>query len=146
VETNFSPSSNLVIDAGVGFRLVAPHAEQMKLRDLVTQVRRADVCLYAPTLWRYEVTTIFTKAVQFQQMTIEEARSGLQLALELSIQLVQPDPALTLLAFDWTARLGRAAAYDSFYLALAERLGCELWTVDRRLVNTVNLPWVRAVG
>ncbi len=40
-------------------------------------------------------------------------------------------------------RLNRAAAYDSFYLALAESLGCELWTADQRLHNAVDLPWVR---
>jgi predicted nucleic acid-binding protein len=146
VETNFFSSSALVIDAGIGFRLVVPHAEQPKLRNQVAQAYREGVRIYAPTLWRYELTTIFTKAVHFQQMTIEEARSGLQLALELTIELVQPDSSLTLLAFGWTERLGRAAAYDSFYLALAERLGCELWTVDRRLVNATNLAWVRDVG
>jgi hypothetical protein len=37
------------------------------------------------------------------------------------------------------------AAYDSFYLGLAERLGCELWTADRRLRNAVDLPWVRGI-
>ncbi len=38
----------------------------------------------------------------------------------------------------------RAAAYDSFYLAAAETLGCELWTADRRLVNDRgNQPWVK---
>ena len=28
--------------------------------------------------------------------------------------------------------LGQGAVYDSVYLALAERLDCELWTADRR--------------
>jgi predicted nucleic acid-binding protein len=42
--------------------------------------------------------------------------------------------------------LNRAAAYDSFCLALAEAMQCELWTADRRLVNAVNLPWVRLGG
>jgi hypothetical protein len=31
-------------------------------------------------------------------------------------------------AFAWTLRLDRAAAYGSFYLALAEELVCDLWT------------------
>jgi predicted nucleic acid-binding protein len=49
-------------------------------------------------------------------------------------------------AFDWTLRLRRVAAYDSFYLALAQRLGCELWTFDRRLANAAAAPWVRYMG
>jgi hypothetical protein len=43
-------------------------------------------------------------------------------------------------------RLKRAAAYDSYYLALAESLNCDLWTTDSRLVNAVKLRWVRLVG
>ena len=49
-------------------------------------------------------------------------------------------------AFAWTRRLNRAAAYDSFYLALAEGLQCDLWTADRRLFNAVDLPWVHLAG
>jgi hypothetical protein len=43
------------------------------------------------------------------------------------------------------APLDRAAAYDSFYLALTESLGRELWTADRHLCSAVALPWVRCV-
>ncbi len=50
------------------------------------------------------------------------------------------------LAFDWTVRLNQAAAYDSFYLALAEALRCELWTADQHLYDAVGQPWVRWVG
>ncbi|CAD7783931.1 MAG: hypothetical protein KCCBMMGE_02340 [Candidatus Methanoperedenaceae archaeon GB37] len=35
--------------------------------------------------------------------------------------------------------------YDAHYLALAERLGAEFWTTDKRLVRTVQkvISWVR---
>jgi predicted nucleic acid-binding protein len=59
------------------------------------------------------------------------------------VRLVPPDAAQATLAYDWTLRLNRAAAYDSFYLALAETLGADLWTTDRRLSAAVGLPWVR---
>lgn len=32
----------------------------------------------------------------------------------------------------------RPTAYDAQYLALAERLSCEFWTVDERLFNGVK--------
>lgn len=56
------------------------------------------------------------------------------------------DGEQTRLAFDWTIRLKRAPAYDSYYLALAEIMGCDLWTADRRLCKAVNLSWIRVVG
>lgn len=38
--------------------------------------------------------------------------------------------------------------YDAGYLYVAERLDCELWTADDRLVRTVgeDLPWVRSLS
>lgn len=39
------------------------------------------------------------------------------------------------------------ATYDAHYLALADQLGAEFWTTDRKLVRAVqpSLPWVRLV-
>jgi len=44
--------------------------------------------------------------------------------------------------------LDLAATYDAHYLALAEHLGCELWTDDQRLMRRVasSLPFVRWIG
>jgi predicted nucleic acid-binding protein len=51
-------------------------------------------------------------------------------------------------AMDLAERFSLPAVYDAHYLALAERLGGEFWTADRRLVEAVQgaLPWVRLVG
>jgi predicted nucleic acid-binding protein len=39
-------------------------------------------------------------------------------------------------------------AYDAQYLAVAEHLGCDFWTGDKRLVNAVSptLGWVKYLG
>ena len=44
-------------------------------------------------------------------------------------------------------RRNRPEAYDTQYLAVAEREGCEFWTTDSRLYNSVHhtLPWVQLV-
>ena len=60
--------------------------------------------------------------------------------------VIQPDNTLVELAYDWTRRLDRIAAYDSFYLALTESLSAEFWTADQRLVNAVDLPWVHYIA
>ena len=141
-----SSASPLVIDAGVGFALcVQDEASAILRAELAAGVKRG-LWLCAPGIWRYELTSIVTKAVYFQQLSETLAREALQLAHELNVQLVQPDRELVTQAFDWTLRLKRAAAYDSFYLALARRLDCALWTTDRRLANAVAASWVRYVG
>jgi predicted nucleic acid-binding protein len=106
----------------------------------------ASCVLHAPTLWVYETTTALCKAVFFGLLTVDEAEDSLSLLQDLDIELVPPDAVQCRHAFAWTRRLNRAAAYDSFYLAVAESIGCELWTADQHLYNAVNLPWVHLAG
>lgn len=139
-------SDYLVIDANIGWRLFTPHPDQAQLDQQLTMQRRAGIRLVAPTLWRYEVTTILAKALYFKQLTIDEVEAALRLSGHFDIELLPLDANLAAAALAWTVRLRRAAAYDSFYLALAQRLECDLWTVDHKLFNAVGVPWVRYVG
>jgi predicted nucleic acid-binding protein len=46
-------------------------------------------------------------------------------------------------------QLKRAAAYDNYYLALAESLKCDLWTADNKLYQAAqnnDITWVRHVS
>ena len=136
----------LVIDASFAFKLILPGPGQARFQALVTEWKQDGRGVYAPTLWVYEITSALYKVVRFGQITSDEGARALTLAHRLDVWLVPPDGAQTRLAFDWTMHLNRAAAYDSFYLALAETLGAELWTIDRHLCNAVAQPWVRCVG
>lgn len=135
----------LTIDAGIIFKLITPHPHQQEYANLLTQWHQAGYQLCAPTLWAYEITSTITKMAHFGHLSAANSRESLRLAYQLDVQLISPDEEQALKAYAWTERLQRAAAYDSFYLALAETLGCELWTVDKRLVNAVAQPWVRLV-
>jgi predicted nucleic acid-binding protein len=143
--TSSNPSS-FVIDSGVGYALCVQDGTSITLRSELEQLTGFNVRLFAPRIWRFELTSILTKAVHFQQMSEYSARQVLELIGELRVQLIQPDDELVMQASEWTLQLKRAAAYDSFYLALARRLGCELWTMDRKLANAVSASWVRYVG
>lgn len=135
----------LMIDAGVAFKLIAPNPQQSFYIDLVDGWERAGYRLCAPTLWAYQLTSAISKMVHFGHLTAEEGRASLRLAHRLRIELIIPNEEQASRALAWSEKLSRAAAYDSFYLALAETLECELWTVDKRLVNAAARPWVKLV-
>jgi predicted nucleic acid-binding protein len=137
---------SLVIDASLAFKLILPNPGQPQFQALMTRWKQDGYGMCAPTLWIYEITSALCKVVHFGQLRPDEGTRALALAQGLNVRLISPDDTQARLAFDWTMRLNRAAAYDSFYLALAETLGCELWTTDRHLYNSVAQPWVRLVG
>ena len=111
---------SLVVDASFAVKLILPNPEQTRCRELMTEWEQNGVNIYAPTLWLYEITSAFSKAVHFELLSETEGRQALQQAQALNFQLIHPDNNQVGLAFDRTRRLNRAAAYDSFYLALAK--------------------------
>ena len=139
-------SMSLVVDASFTIKLILPNPEQDRCRELMAAWMQNGATLYAPTLWLYEVTSALTKATHFDILTEIEGRQALQQAQVLDLQLIQPDNTLVELAYDWTRRLNRVAACDSFYLALTESLSAEFWTADKRLANAVSVPWVQYIA
>ncbi|MBU0495056.1 MAG: type II toxin-antitoxin system VapC family toxin [Chloroflexi bacterium] len=139
-------ANSLVLDASLTFRLILPGPQQARCQALMVQWIQAGQMLYAPALWLYEITSALCKAVHLGELTAEEGERALALVQDLNLELIPPDETQARLAFAWTVRLNRAAAYDSFYLALAESLSGELWTADRRLHHAVDRPWVHYVG
>ena len=139
-------AKSLVVDASFAFNLVLPGPRQARFQTLMTDWKNDGYELCAPTLWVYEITSALGKVIHFGQITPEEGQRALVLAERLGVQLIPPNDVQARLALDWTVRLNRAAAYDSFYLALAETLQCEMWTADKRLYNTVELSWMHWAG
>jgi predicted nucleic acid-binding protein len=67
--------------------------------------------------------------------------------LALPVTLQAP-AGLSQQALAVAAAHGLPAAYDAHYVALAQRLGCDLWTDDQRLVRQLGgpLPFVRSLA
>ncbi len=135
----------LVIDASFAFRLLLPGQHQQYCQNLVSKWHRENYELCAPTLWSYEITSALCKMIHFGQITQNEGQQALTLTKKLNVKLFSPDDTQIALAFDWTIKLNRAAAYDSFYLALAKTLDSELWTADKRLFNAAGVSWAHLV-
>lgn len=138
--------STVVIDANLALKLVLPNPLREQCRAAIDHLMNEGYKLVAPTLWAYETTSTMCKAIHFGHLTIEEGGRALDHLAELGVQQISPNRMQNRQALQWSLRLKRAAAYDSYYLVLAETLECDLWIADRRLANAVQLPWVRWVG
>jgi predicted nucleic acid-binding protein len=93
--------------------------------------------LAAPRLFRSEITAVVRKVVYQGRMTPEQGRTMLAQLLIYPVEFHEDD-ALLKEAYELAVRFNRPRAYDSQYMALAERLNCEFWTADERLVNSTQ--------
>lgn len=142
-------SSTVVIDAGIGIFQVIDDPFSDLVANLWIGWIQDDLTVCAPTLWLNETTSILHKI--YMQKLISEERSweALEALLNLSIEFVTADTEMCRKAYQWASQLNQNQAYDSFYLALAEKLDAEFWTTDQRLVNRarqINIDWAHWIG
>jgi len=135
----------IVIDANIGIHTVL----ETNLSDQVEAAwdlwRKEKAEIFAPNLWLNEVTSVIHRAYRIGEISEVVALEALDTAFKFDLEWVAATPELCRSAFTWASQLGQFAAYDGFYLALAEQLGAEFWTVDKRLANRsqqVGVDWV----
>ena len=139
---------SLVVDSSFVIRSVLPGPLRERVKALLAGWQDRGDTIRVPTLWHYEMTSALSKGVHFKAFSRVHAEELLALIAEFDFQVSIPDATQIQRAFDWTLRLRRAAAYDSFYLALAETTSAGLWTADERLYNATKslVPWVHWAG
>lgn len=143
------PGLPVVTDASFCLSILLNHPLQKASLVVVDRMKREGMQMVAPSLWAYETTSSICKAVHFQMVTVDDAEQILALLEDLDVQLIPPDEIDNKRAFNLTMRLKRSAAYDSYYLALAESLKCDLWTADKKLYQVAqnnDMTWVRHVS
>jgi predicted nucleic acid-binding protein len=77
------------------------------------------------------------KAVYQERITPQQGRIMLAQLLIYPLEFHEDDMLLTE-AYELAVRFNRPRAYDTQYMALAERLDCDFWTADERLVNSTQ--------
>ncbi len=139
------PSSWICVDANLIVRLVAGQKSDA-FRPIWQQWRVEQRQLIAPLLFRFEVTNALYQYYRNGLRTAESMKIDLRAALELPIKM-NDGQDLHQAAFDFAVRFNLSAAYDPHYLALADHVGAEFWTADKKLANSVRhaLPWVHLV-
>jgi len=139
----------VVIDANLALALFLrlPYTEQAYR--LMDRLRERRSTLSAPLLWEYECLSGFHRAVRLGAIRPQEAAEFMNDLLALEIERVPPSIENHLATLRWAERLGQSKAYDAQYVALAERLGAELWSADQRLVHALKeqgVTWAHWVG
>lgn len=140
---------NVAVDANLVAALVLPLPYSEQAADKMAAWKRARIELHAPLLLEYELASILRKAVVADLMTTDAAAEVMRGFSALNVHVWPPTIALHTKALRWAERLGQSKAYDAHYLALAEELGVELWTADRRLVHCARqagATWIRGSG
>ncbi len=127
---------SLVVDASVAIKWLNPAedlADQARLiRDDYVYSR---ITIVVPAFWDYEIVNGINKAVARHDLTAAEGREAVGLMLAVQAQRIPlPSPSES---YELAQRYQRSV-YDSWYVALAEQLGCEFWTADRKLFNALN--------
>lgn len=119
-----------------------PLAERLWTR-WIEQGRR----LVAPPLFRAEVCSVLRMHTWKREIAHDSALALLAAGLRSPIEIWDEGTILYTRAFELAAQFDHTRAYDAQYLAVAELTGAELWTADKRLVNSVSrqLSWVHAI-
>ena len=143
------PDSIAILDANLALYTLIISEYTPRAFALVERLRVDEIKPFAPRLWLYEVISGINKYHYARMITLEEAHTAINAAYKLGINLVDDSPEISRAALRWANQLGQMAAYDGFYLAVAEKLAAPLWTGDRRLANAAQqagIDWVHWMG
>ncbi|HWZ19994.1 MAG TPA: type II toxin-antitoxin system VapC family toxin [Ktedonobacteraceae bacterium] len=142
-------SNVVIVDASIAIKWTLNESDSSAALALLAHWNDEEIEVLAPALLAYEVTNALYRRVRKGEIPFEDARRGLTEIIFKVVEFDFPeDPDFNIRAMELGQQCGLPAAYDSHYLALAEREGCELWTADLRMWNSVNgkLDWLRRLG
>ena len=127
---------NVVVDSNLLVALATDPGRAPAVRRQLEEWRRGADVLHAPTLLRYEVASSLTRAVVAGGLTRAEATQAWQRISMVTVQLHEliDVPAVVEVALT----LGRQSAYDAAYIALAQELGADVWTLDGPLARNAE--------
>ena len=138
----------VVVEASVAVKwLVLEHSSDRALA-LLGDCLQGDQTLGGPPHLLGECTSAIFQRYRSVDPTKHMDRAATELALAqllaYPIEIISP-PGLYEPALDFAVTHRLSAVYDALYIVLAQMLGAELWTADRRLLTALAsaAPWVR---
>jgi predicted nucleic acid-binding protein len=136
----------LVVDASVCGKLLWPEEYSERAVSLFDDADQMGWRLAAPVILPVEITNLIRRRMRAERLPIERALSLLDDFLAQPIDLItDADLHRAALRLTEAHSLG---GHDAHYVALAQRLGCEMWTADERILRAVagRLTFIRWIG
>lgn len=128
---------SIVLDANLLVVIMANDARAPAVNSRIQEWINADVALHAPYLLPYEVANAMTRVIKAGALPVEQLADEWSLLDQIPMTYHQLDihgPEVVRIAL----QLQRSSAYDAAYIALAEALGAELWTLDGPLARNAS--------
>lgn len=140
-------SSLVCIDANLLLVALLPFPLSERADAFLDECRRTNRALVAPALFAFEVSSTLHRLRLLGQITPAAEEQAFKHFMAIQVHL-SSHPRIFPLARQLAQRFHQARPYQMSYVALAELHGCELWTGDRRLAQSVQdeLPSVRWIG
>ena len=140
-------SGFVVVDASVAVKWLVREEDTDKALAILREWYDEDVTPASPHLLPFEVANALHRKVFRGQLSVGDSSRMILQLLGSRLELHQT-AGLHTRALELTSELQQGAVYDAHYLALAEELGCELWTSDQRFYRAVSdrVPNVRWLG
>lgn len=126
----------VVVDANLLVVLATRDPRRHQVAALFRTWNEAGEALHAPSLMRHELANALAGLLAGGLVTGEQVEATWAAAMSIPITLhdLVDGPGVVSMA----TRLGRRSAYDAAYVALADQLGAELWTVDGPLARNAS--------
>ena len=141
-------NGRLVVDASFAVKWILEEEYTAQAISALAEWHSHHTDVFAPTWFLFEITNVLYQRIRRGELTSDEALRLISESRQAGVQLIDYDEVLHARALELAHQFNLNAAYDAHYLALAERIDCELWTADERLWNSTRaeLGWVRWVG
>ena len=138
--------TDVVVDTGIAVTWVLAETQTAEAVRLLQEWQTRSIRRVVPNWFACEAADVLYRRVP-KELTLRDAQVGVHAILD-EVEVLNFDAVLATPAMEFALASGQRACYDAHYLALGERLGCEVWTADRRFWTSTRgtLPWFRWNG
>ena len=126
-----------IVDASLAIKWLAEEDDSYKAYALYLEWDASGVQIAAPYLMLAETVNALHRKVVDGKLAPQSMSGILENMDALGVRFYNL-PNMHGRAWQIADQLNQGAVYDSIYLALAERLDCELWTADQRFYRSAR--------